>query len=186
MQDVIEFVVDAHKGQFRKGNKLPFIVHPFAVLSLITDWGVKCDITKNASLCHDSREDNPDVTYEKIKKVIGKEGADIVEELSFFPDPKSGVSVSKQKAKYMDGFLTKSVPALVIKVADRICNTRDFYQTDPEYASIYWNKALNLFDVMITRGEEITKVFGPEVFTNMKYAKNKTQTECVRKLARGD
>lgn len=42
IENVIQFANNAHKGQYRKGSGLPYVVHPIAVLQMIADWGV-CD-----------------------------------------------------------------------------------------------------------------------------------------------
>ena len=71
----------------------------------------------------------------------------------------------------MKSFGSKSVHALVVKVADRMCNTADFMSTNPSYAPKYWRKADDLFGAMMDRGEEIMKAFGRSSFPRMKYTR---------------
>jgi hypothetical protein len=102
-----------------------------------------------------------------------------VEELSFFPDPRSNVSVPDQKAAYMKTFMTKSLRALIVKCADRICNTIDFMTGAPDYAGKYWRKAEPLFEAMMSRGEQILE-FGPDVLPRMKWSRDSLKRQLVR------
>lgn len=176
----VMYVAKAHEGQFRKGNNLPYIVHPLAVLVELSNWGITKLVTLKAGVAHDVREERPDITPQMLAKAIGVKEAAVVEELSFFPDESSNVPAHVQKAKYMETFLTKSLDALVIKVADRVRNTWDFFNTDPQYASKYWKKATPLFDAMYSRFDEIEAVCGGEVLTNMKFARDTLNRMLVR------
>jgi (p)ppGpp synthase/HD superfamily hydrolase len=158
----LDFAYKAHRGQYRKGSGLPFIVHPLAVLSQISEWGITRLVIWKTALCHDVREECRKVTAAHLIEVIGAEAAGYVEELSFFPDRTLAIPVPEQKAAYMASFHNKSVPALVVKVADRICNTFDFLSTDPEYAKVYWKKAARLIDAMRQRADEINQYFEDE------------------------
>jgi guanosine-3',5'-bis(diphosphate) 3'-pyrophosphohydrolase len=171
IQPVIEFMIGAHKGQIRKGSGLPYAVHPMAVLSQLADWEIGCYKCWKAGLCHDIREERPDITLEQMIAAIGAESAGIVEELTFIPNPHTGVPDAIQKVNYMKSFGSKSVHALVVKVADRMCNTADFMSTNPSYAPKYWRKADDLFGAMMDRGEEIMKAFGRSSFPRMKYTR---------------
>jgi len=168
----IDFATDRHRGQFRKGSGLPFIVHPMSVLTVIgTEWELRNLKVWKATICHDTKEDCG-VTDEELIAVIGEDAASIVSELTFIPDPRDERPDHIQKRDYMRSFMQKSVDALVIKCADRFCNVCDWLSSDPEYAVKYWKKASDLMDAMFTRGEEISEAFGSDVFTMMKYTRS--------------
>jgi len=169
IQPVIEFMVRAHKGQIRKGSGLPYSVHPMSVLARLGDWEIDCYNCWKAALCHDVLEDCPEVTFDQLVGVIGEQSANIVQELTFKPNPNSVMPEPFQKSEYMKSFANKSLNALVIKVADRMCNTMDFISTDPNYASKYWKKAESLFETMLIRKEEILTEFGRSSFPRMRY-----------------
>lgn len=172
IQRAVGFAARAHAGQFRKKSGLPYIVHPMAVLSQISEWDITNLAMWKAALCHDVLEDRPNIPPAQMAKAIGEEATGIVLELTFIPDPSSSAPVHFQKQEYMDSFRDKSVPALVIKVADRICNTFDFLCTDADYAPKYWKKATNLFDVMMDRSNEITAYFDDEsIIAHIKYSR---------------
>jgi len=170
LQRAVNFAHMAHDGQFRKHGNLPYIVHPLAVLQQLVEWGVTEIVTLKAAPCHDIREERPDISRQKVAANIGALAAEIVEELTFLPNKNSNLSIPQQKNDYLKTFLTKSIMALVIKVADRNRNTWDFWNSDPKYAPIYWRKADSVHEAMLSREEEIKVMYGDGVFTNMKFS----------------
>lgn len=161
--DYIEYVVSAHSiSEPRKGSGLPYVFHPLDVVKTLAGWGIKEQAVWRAALCHDVIEECGLVKFE-IAEVIGDESADFVEELSFIPDPTSGIKPWRQKAEYMASFKTKSLESLVIKIADRVCNTWDFYEVQSDYTPKYWAKADTLFAIYDLRKAEVVARFGETV-----------------------
>ena len=76
----IEFAARAHSGQYRKGTKIPYIVHPLGVAKLLIEHGCPDHIVI-AGILHDTTEDTP-VTLEQIKDIFGLAVAALVEEAS--------------------------------------------------------------------------------------------------------
>lgn len=155
-----------HDGQYRKHvghsrTKLPFIVHPLEVMKIIWTWGVGEEILLTAAVCHDLIEDT-NATKEKLAILFGEEVARLVEELTFHL-PKTKRHKVQAKAEYIASFLNKSVEALIIKLADRFCNVRDFFVTDPEYAIEYYHKAEPLLRAWESREREVAERFGETV-----------------------
>lgn len=86
LQLVAAFAADAHRGQERFPG-VPYIVHPFVVMSSVLkhaeDFGGNLQIAAETALLHDTREDNPLVTRQKIVEVTGSElVADAVDALT--------------------------------------------------------------------------------------------------------
>lgn len=162
LQKTIEFVVQAHAGQYRKGKAgntaLPYVVHPIAVMTLLHSWGIGDVDVLNAALCHDVLEDTATPDYE-IEKVIGNKALNYVRELTF----KEG----QDKALYMKSFEKSTIEALVIKIADRLNNVLDFLHSEPQYASKYFHKADALYDAMMDRDNEIQDKFGRDVWYSL-------------------
>lgn len=175
LEDVMLFTAESHVGQYRK-NGLPYMVHPMAVVSMLGYWEIKCPKTLKGGSGHDIREERPDITFDVMVRRCGREEAIIIEELSFFPVPGAGPDHIQKKA-YMSTWMVKSVEALVIKFADRCCNTIDFMASDPNYARKYWTKASDLIDAMITRGDEIVARYGVATFAKMKYTKQRVEDD---------
>ena len=146
----IDIAVKAHKKQYRKGGKVPYIVHPMAVMLELVHCGVQDEDILITSILHDMIEDT-NHTQESIEKLFGEKISRTVQELTFEGE--------QTKKEYMASFDNKSLEALLVKVADRICNVRDFFYSDNRsYAPKYMRKADALFDVFHKRKNEIDKV----------------------------
>jgi len=163
LKDAIDLAVKWHKPENRKGRingtTLPYIVHPFFVMRMVWSWGAGTDVTMSASMCHDLLE-NTKLTYYELDGVIGEEAANIVRELTFEGD-------KDDKKEYMRSFYSSSIDALIIKVADRLDNVKDFMLTSPDYAQEYFDKADELFDALMSRRSEIQAEYRRESFKKM-------------------
>jgi (p)ppGpp synthase/HD superfamily hydrolase len=78
--DAIEFAARAHRDQYRKGSRIPYLVHPLSVARLLIDCELP-DPVVMAGVLHDVVEDTP-VTLEEVRAQFGDEVARIVEYLS--------------------------------------------------------------------------------------------------------
>lgn len=180
LQRAVNFANSVHAGQLRKDSNLPYIVHPMEVLSLLSEWGVTDLVAWKAALCHDVLEERPDIALKAVISFIGKEAALVVEELTFRFDPLNNLPHATQKELYMKSFMSKSIRAITIKMADRCRNTCNFMVSKPEYAGKYWRKGVPLFDAMFSHGERISEILGLDVFPRMKYAKDSISRQLVR------
>jgi len=124
-----------HEGAIRKGREhLPYIVHPEAVVKLLKEWGyneTEDAVTLAVAWGHDLLEDTK-VSDEEILAAGGVLGEKIlagIKALTFVP-PKEEVSDAEWdriKGNYLADVAEKAAPEiLVVKMADRLCNTRDF------------------------------------------------------------
>ena len=59
----LTLAIKAHNSQSRK-NGDPFVLHPIAVATLVSDYANSSNVI-NAALLHDVKEDSP---YDKLKK----------------------------------------------------------------------------------------------------------------------
>ena len=169
-EKVMLFAFKAHTGQCRKYSGLPFIVHPIEVCKTLSDWHIhNLDVLK-AAICHDVLEDTF-TTTESLEYEIGAKALSIVEELTYY-------STIISKDEYMRSFGTKSVEALVIKLADRMCNIKDFYVRDKRYAEKYFRKAEHLFNTMAAREGEIVFAYGQNCYSNIERSYNMLYNVC--------
>jgi (p)ppGpp synthase/HD superfamily hydrolase len=157
LEQAIALAVKLHHGQARdgdvQGHCLPYIVHPVEVMKTVWAWGAGDEVTLTAAVLHDTLEQTS-VTDRKLRELFDADVLKIVKELTF--SPTTGLS----KEDYLGQFATASIPALVIKLADRYCNVLDFMLTKPEYASRYFHKAAPLIDAARSRLAEINERFG--------------------------
>ncbi len=135
LEKAIIFATEKHKGQKRKGDGRPYILHPLSVLHTLYE--VKN--SKNAfmlacaALLHDLVEDCG-VTIQQIAEEFGYNVAAIVNELT------SDKYLIKElgKTKYLsDKMVHMSSYSLCIKLCDRFDNTKDLNSMKPEFKEKY-------------------------------------------------
>ena len=121
----LEYATEKHKGRKRKNSRADdYIMRPREVASIIgnvyTDEKILC-----AALLHDTVDDT-DATYEDITKRFGPEVANIVAEVT---DDKSLPKLERKQLQ-VSTMATKSLGARLVKIADKLSNTREL-KTDP-------------------------------------------------------
>lgn len=121
LDQAIEFAEQMHKGQFRKGDKKPYIVHPKAVYSILKSFNVKDKILLVAAWLHDTIEDTS-ATYNIIKKKFNKEVAELVKQLS---SSEKEIELVGKEDYLLKKMLQISKGALTLKLADRLHNVSD-------------------------------------------------------------
>ncbi len=115
-----------HKGQKRKNAKgNAYIEHPKEVAVFLYVHGIADTTILMSAMLHDTIEDT-DATYEEIETLFGKEVADVVAEVS---DDKSLPKLERKKLQ-LSTMASKSFAARMVKIADKISNTKDLL-TDP-------------------------------------------------------
>ena len=155
LERAIGLAVRCHAGQFRKhamgGQRLPYIVHSIEVMRTVWGWGVAEPMIMTAAVLHDILEES-DVTIRQLDKEFGADVAQLVKELTH--DPQDG-----DKHEYLKRFATASVPALVIKLADRYCNIQHRLVAYPAGVNAYFGKSAVLLEIMQSRRSEIAGRF---------------------------
>ena len=94
-EKAIEFAAKAHQGQMRKGQDVPYIVHPFTVSAILKEQN--CDEhVIIAGLLHDTVEDTA-VSLESLRFDFGDQIADLV---AICTEPDKGLPWGRTKATY--------------------------------------------------------------------------------------
>jgi len=169
ISDAIAFATRKHRGQWRKHSNAPYIVHPLKVIERLGSWGIDREEhwhVWTAAALHDVIEDCG-VTPQVIKFGFGKKVRDLVQELTF-RERRPGEhhdAWREAKREYLESFAFKSTDALVIKVADRLCNTEDYMAVASkwDYAKKYFTQAQPLFDLYDRHVERIDERYGNAV-----------------------
>lgn len=146
-----------HQGQFRKDGKTPYVEHPRAVVELLTKWGVTDEVTLAVAWGHDLLEDTS-VREEEIRQAGGTDkGARILDAIRMlswdkaaFPDKKEWLRHIARKGGSVE---------LLVKSADRICNTRGFLELgDVKKARGYLAEAAPIFAMVpVPMTETVTR-----------------------------
>lgn len=135
LEEAIEFATICHKGQIRKGDKRPYILHPLSVMSRI--YGAKRSsnmyLLMAAAVLHDVVED----CSIPLKVIIDKFGlavATLVDELTLDKSQYEKVG----KSEYLAAELNKmSSYALAIKLCDRLDNLEDMASMSDDFRLYY-------------------------------------------------
>ncbi|HYL00413.1 MAG TPA: HD domain-containing protein [Steroidobacteraceae bacterium] len=121
------FAAERHRDQRRKGKDAsPYINHPLALASLLAERGERDATLLMAALLHDTVEDTA-TTFEDIERAFGTEVADIVREVT---DDKTLPRADRKRLQIEHAaFLSRR--AMLVKLADKICNLRDVVVSPP-------------------------------------------------------
>ncbi len=131
----IEFASRAHHGQYRKGTKIPYIVHPLGVAKILIEYGCP-ERAVIAGILHDTVEDTP-VTLDEIKQTFGSDIADLVEAASE-PDK---TDTWENRKKHTIGML-KALPeeAAILVLADKLDNIRAIREDYERHSEALWRR----------------------------------------------
>jgi GTP pyrophosphokinase len=149
LEKAIIFAVKKHKGQKRKGNGLPYILHPIRVMNNL--YQVKK--TQNANLLmaacalHDTVEDCG-VKLSEIAKRFGHHVAALVQELTL---EKSNYEKIGKHEYLLQEMLKMSSYALCIKLSDRLDNIRDTESMSSEFRFKYGSETIYILAGLSTQ-----------------------------------
>jgi GTP diphosphokinase / guanosine-3',5'-bis(diphosphate) 3'-diphosphatase len=117
------FSDSAHRGQFRKSGE-PYITHPLAVASILSQWRLDAQGLA-AALLHDVMEDTT-VTKGEIETSFGKRVADMVDGVSKLDQIEftSREEAQAESFRKMLLAMAQDVRVILIKLADRLHNMR--------------------------------------------------------------
>jgi guanosine-3',5'-bis(diphosphate) 3'-pyrophosphohydrolase len=128
LTQAIHYATFKHEGQTRKNpQEDPYIVHPIEVMAILFDHGITDETTLTAAVLHDVVEDTP-ASLEEVSTLFGPGVASVVSEVS---DDKS-LPKRTRKLLQMEHASTKSLAARLVKIGDKISNTKDLLVTPPE------------------------------------------------------
>jgi (p)ppGpp synthase/HD superfamily hydrolase len=115
----LRFADDAHTGQFRKGSRVPYLIHPLNVAKILLDHGCSDELAV-AALLHDTVEDT-EVTVPEIRTIFGDAVARLVE---FATEPDSLWSWEARKEHALGMLRSGDTQPLLLSVADKLDNIR--------------------------------------------------------------
>ncbi len=115
-----------HENQYRKGEKLPYIVHPIKVCTTLISYGIEEDIILAAALLHDVLEDCKDFFPLGGKELVDYYGFDeevlvIVKLLT----KESGLNQHELNVYFKA--IEENPKAALIKLSDRLHNSATLY-----------------------------------------------------------
>ncbi len=120
----LKFASDAHRNQFRKHGRIPYLSHLIRVSGLVLDYGASEDVAI-AALLHDVVEDCGGISMlEKIRESFGDKVAGITLETSdsTSADPRKKAPWRERKEKYVGELENSSEEAALISGCDKLDN----------------------------------------------------------------
>ena len=126
LADALEFALEAHADQTRKGNDIPYVSHLLQVAGLVLEHGGDAELAV-AGLLHDSLEDCPHVTVEALQQRFGSKVARIVESCSDLlegdtPDRKA--PWLERKRRYLAHLAEADAAVRLVSACDKLDNLR--------------------------------------------------------------
>lgn len=131
----IEFASKAHEGQFRKGTKRPYIVHPIEVGDIVASM-TRDEEVISAAILHDTIEDCQGITMEMLAREFTPRVACMVaqesEDKSLTWIERKGATIRRLKDADRE--------IQMIGLADKLSNMRDINRDYPVVGEELWNR----------------------------------------------
>lgn len=131
----IEFATKAHEGQFRKGTKRPYIVHPIEVGDIVATMTSDEEVI-SAAVLHDTIEDCDGITEELLAEIFGNRVASLVAQES---EDKSRTWMERKEAT-IKRLKTADFEVQMIGLADKLSNMRDINRDYPVCGERLWDR----------------------------------------------
>ena len=130
IRKAFDIALDAHKDQRRKTGE-PYIYHPIEVAKIVANEIGLGSTSIACALLHDVIEDS-EYTYEDLKKIFGKNIADIVNGLTKISVMNQhNISVQSENYRKLLLTLSEDFRVILIKIADRLHNMRTLESMHP-------------------------------------------------------
>lgn len=120
----IVFATEAHEGQYRKGTKIPYILHPLEAAVIVGTMTTDNEIIAGAVL-HDVVEDT-DTTIEEIEELFGERVAKLVasESENKREDRPAETTWKIRKQETLAHLMTAPIEVKMITLGDKLSNIR--------------------------------------------------------------
>ncbi len=129
----IRLMLKWHKGQVRKGDGVPYIVHPIAVATLLACNDFGSDVVA-AGFCHDLLEDT-ECSQQEIEEQCNEHVLAIVKTVTN-QDIKNW---REKKRRYIDQVRNGSDSAKAVCCADKIHNLQSLLRAHEEQGDAIWS-----------------------------------------------
>ena len=128
LNQAIIFATKAHEVQFRKGTKIPYILHPMEAAAIVGTMTTDDEIVAGAVL-HDVVEDTK-TTVEEIKELFGERVASLVaSESEDKREDKPAESTWKiRKQETLDHLKNAPIEVKMITLGDKLSNIRAIHR----------------------------------------------------------
>ncbi len=134
IEEAIEIAAEAHQGQYRKGTRIPYITHPYAVGVILMEAGCT-EAVIIAGILHDTIEDTH-LTLDFIQKRFGKHIAHIVDGCS----ENKALRWRARKTERIEALSAASPEVCTVTCADKLHNLRTIISEHHIIGDTVWNR----------------------------------------------
>lgn len=148
---------EAHAGQTRKGDQLPYATHPANVAQFLVEVGVTDAEVLAAAYLHDTVEDT-DVTLDQLREGFSERVAHLVDQLTL--DPEEERTFDHKHASLARHAREMEDDAKLIKLADRLSNLNDLHGRPPAKRGRYARATITLLAALLpwpAPGDELAR-----------------------------
>ena len=139
--DALSFAIEAHRGMYRKGDKIPYILHPMEAAVIAASMTQDTEIIA-AALLHDTVEDTS-VTLEEIKERFGSRIAELVSSETEDKREELPPDETWQIRKEESLELLRNTDDLGVKIlwlSDKLSNMRSFFRKYEKCGDALWQE----------------------------------------------
>jgi (p)ppGpp synthase/HD superfamily hydrolase len=133
--DAVEYAARAHRDHFRKGTKIPYIIHPISVAKILIEYDCLEEVII-AGLLHDTIEDTA-VTLEDIHRSFGEKVASLVKAVS---EPDKSDTWENRKRHTIEYLKTAPMDVLLLSCADKLDNIRSIKEDYERFGESVWKR----------------------------------------------
>ncbi len=133
--EAIEFAARAHRGQFRKGTQVPYILHPLRVAEILIEVDAGNSLIV-AALLHDTIEDTG-TTAAGLAQRFGAQVAALVAAVS---EPDQAAPWEERKQHTIELLSTATTDALMLLCADKLDNVRSMRRGERSAGPAFWER----------------------------------------------
>lgn len=136
----INFAVQAHEGQFRKGTQIPYILHPMEAAAIVGSMTTDEEIVAGAVL-HDVVEDT-ETTIEDVINLFGEQiGSYVASESEDKREDLPAESTWKiRKQETLNHLSAAPVAVKMITLGDKLSNIRAIYRDYKSIGDALWQR----------------------------------------------
>jgi (p)ppGpp synthase/HD superfamily hydrolase len=131
----IQCAVRAHAGQFRKGTRIPYIIHPLRVAEVLIEYECSDEVVI-AGILHDTIEDTA-ITVDDIMRSFGEKIAELVENAS---EPDKSDTWENRKQHTIEYLTAAPMDVLLITCADKLDNLRSIQKDYERAGEKVWSR----------------------------------------------
>lgn len=135
LERAIVFAACAHDNQKRKGDFLPYIIHPYTVAMILYEQGCGDDVVI-AGLLHDTVEDT-DTTLTEIENEFGKHVAEIVHGCT---EADKSAPWEERKKSMIQIIRNSSHEVKWVTCADKLHNLRTLVNNYEQHGEKIWSR----------------------------------------------